>query len=66
MQGMASDIAIAAQEILKTRATLNALYVHHTGKDLQSVEKVMDRDTWFDAKEACDFGVIDGILTKRS
>jgi len=45
-QGMASDIAIAAEEILKARAKLNSLYVHHTGQELASVEKVMDRDTW--------------------
>eukprot|EP00613_Pedinella_sp_CCMP2098_P006176 CAMPEP_0171611384 /NCGR_PEP_ID=MMETSP0990-20121206/10601_1 /TAXON_ID=483369 /ORGANISM="non described non described, Strain CCMP2098" /LENGTH=133 /DNA_ID=CAMNT_0012174951 /DNA_START=341 /DNA_END=742 /DNA_ORIENTATION=+ len=64
-QGMASDIAIAAEEILKTRAVLNGLYVHHTGKPLADVEKVMDRDTWFSAEEAVAFGVVDGILIRR-
>lgn len=64
-RGMASDIAIQATEILKTRARLNQLYVHHTGQPLDAVEKTMDRDTWFDAEEAAEFGVIDQILTKR-
>lgn len=62
---MASDIAIAAEEILKTRASLNLLYCTHTGSALSEVEKVMDRDTWFDATQAVDFGVIDDIVQKR-
>jgi len=62
---MASDIAIAAEEILKTRSKLNGLYVEHTGKPLSEVERVMDRDTWFDANQAQDFGVIDSVLSRR-
>lgn len=64
-QGMASDIDIQAREILRTRANLNKLYVHHTGQKIEDIEKVMDRDTFFDAETAKDFGVIDEILTKR-
>lgn len=45
-QGMASDIQIQAEEILKTRSKLNDLYVGHTGQPLGDIEKVMDRDTW--------------------
>jgi len=62
---MASDIAIAAEEILKTRSSLNKLYVHHCQQELAQVEAVMDRDTWFSAQEALDFGVIDDMLRKR-
>ena len=64
-QGMASDIAIQAQEILRTRANLNLLYVHHTGRSLDEIEKVMDRDTFMDVKQAVEFGVIDEVLNKR-
>ena len=64
-QGMASDIAIVAEEILKTRAQLNRLYADHTGSDLKEIEKVMDRDTYFTAEEAVEFGVVDKILSKR-
>eukprot|EP00584_Thalassiosira_punctigera_P001261 CAMPEP_0172527360 /NCGR_PEP_ID=MMETSP1067-20121228/2067_1 /TAXON_ID=265564 ORGANISM="Thalassiosira punctigera, Strain Tpunct2005C2" /NCGR_SAMPLE_ID=MMETSP1067 /ASSEMBLY_ACC=CAM_ASM_000444 /LENGTH=254 /DNA_ID=CAMNT_0013311087 /DNA_START=45 /DNA_END=809 /DNA_ORIENTATION=+ len=64
-QGMASDIDIQAREILRTRANLNRLYVHHTGRELAEIEKVMDRDTFMDVKQAADFGVIDEVLTKR-
>mmetsp|Transcript_20762 Transcript_20762/g.30727 ORF Transcript_20762/g.30727 Transcript_20762/m.30727 type:complete len:82 (-) Transcript_20762:68-313(-) len=64
-QGQASDIQIQAQEILRTRANLNNLYVEHTKQPLESIEKVMDRDTFMDPKQALDFGVIDKILDKR-
>lgn len=64
-QGMASDIDIQAREILRTRAKLNQLYAHHTGQKLEDIERVMDRDTFFDVEMAKEFGVIDEILTKR-
>mmetsp|Transcript_13687 Transcript_13687/g.29402 ORF Transcript_13687/g.29402 Transcript_13687/m.29402 type:complete len:261 (-) Transcript_13687:1367-2149(-) len=64
-QGKASDIEIQAKEILRLRANLNNLYVHHTGQELETVEKVMDRDTFMGPEQAVDFGVIDEVLTKR-
>jgi len=64
-QGMASDIQIVADEILKTKAKLNNMYVDHCGQPLSEVERVMDRDTWFSAQEAKDFGVVDQLLVKR-
>mmetsp|Transcript_25659 Transcript_25659/g.59606 ORF Transcript_25659/g.59606 Transcript_25659/m.59606 type:complete len:110 (-) Transcript_25659:93-422(-) len=64
-QGMASDIDIQAKEILRTRANLNMLYVHHTGQPLERIERVMDRDTFMNPQQAQEFGVIDSILTKR-
>jgi ATP-dependent Clp protease protease subunit len=64
-QGMASDIHIRAQELLRVRARLNNLYVHHTKQDLHEIERVMDRDTFMSAHQALEFGVIDQILEKR-
>lgn len=64
-QGMASDIEIAAREILRTRARLNELYMRHTGQPLEEVERVMDRDTFMDVQQAKEFGVIDEIVEKR-
>jgi ATP-dependent Clp protease protease subunit len=63
---MASDVAIAAEEIIKTRGRLNKLYANHTGRELSEIEKVMDRDFYMDCDEAIEFGVIDSILHKRS
>ena len=64
-QGQATDIAIVAKEILKTREKLNSIYVRHTGKKMADVEAVMDRDTYFTAGEALAFGVIDEVVTTR-
>jgi len=64
-QGKAADIEIQAREIIRMRAMLNQLYVNHTGRDLEEVEKVMDRDTFMDVKQAVEFGVIDEVLNKR-
>jgi ATP-dependent Clp protease protease subunit len=65
VHGMASDIAIQAEEILKTRARLNRLYQHHTSQELAAIEKVMDRDTFMTAEDAKLFGVVDVILQTR-
>lgn len=65
-QGMASDIEIQAKEILRTRARLNNLYVHHTGQTIEEIERVMDRDTFMDVEQAMEFGVIDKVLNSRN
>lgn len=64
-QGMASDIEIQAQEILKLRRTLNDIYVEHTGQKLSEIERVMDRDTFMSAKEAHEFGLVDHVVDDR-
>lgn len=65
IEGMAADIAIQAEEILKTRARMNLLYSHHTGQNIGTIEKIMDRDTYMTAHEAKNFGVVDTIMTTR-
>jgi ATP-dependent Clp protease protease subunit len=64
-QGMASDIQIRANEILRVRARLNHLYTYHTGRDLADIEAVMDRDTFMSAQQAMEFGVVDHVMEKR-
>ncbi len=63
MQGQATDLEIQAKEILKTKAQLVALYSEKTGRSAKDVEKALDRDTWMSAKEAKDFGLLDGIVS---
>lgn len=65
-QGMASDIAIHAEEIIKLRARLNGLFAKHTGKPVNAIEKAMDRDMFMDPDQAVEFGIIDSIMNKRS
>ena len=64
-QGMASDIAIQAEEILKLRARLNGIYVGHTGQPLDVIESAMDRDNYMSAEEAAEFGLIDEVINSR-
>ncbi|KAL4423094.1 hypothetical protein ABPG77_005899 [Micractinium sp. CCAP 211/92] len=64
-QGQASDIAIAAKEILKMRELLNGLYVRHTGQEPQRVEDVLERDFFMSAAEARDFGIVDEVIEQR-
>lgn len=60
--GMASDIEIQAREILKMKANLNRMVVENTGQSLETVERIMDRDTFMSAQEALEFGAIDKII----
>ncbi|MDX8431153.1 MAG: ATP-dependent Clp protease proteolytic subunit [Candidatus Algichlamydia australiensis] len=62
IQGQATDLEIQAKEIIKTRKTLVDLYTSQTGQDEKAVEKALDRDTWYSAKEALEFGLLDGIV----
>ena len=64
-QGQATDIAIQAKEILKTRERLNQIYVHHTGQPLAEIEAKMERDTYLTAAEARDFGLVDEVVDSR-
>lgn len=64
-QGQASDIDIHATEALKLKAKLNKIMAKHTGKDAETIEKDTDRDNFFGAQEAVDYGLIDEVLAKR-
>ncbi|CAO3694948.1 unnamed protein product [Umbelopsis ramanniana] len=65
--GQASDIAIHAREILRVRERLNRMYQMHTGiRELETIEKMMERDYFMTSEEALSFGLIDKVLEKRS
>jgi len=64
-QGQATDIEIQAREILSLRKRLNDIYVHHTGQDLETVEKAVERDKFMSPEEAKTFGLIDEVVTSR-
>lgn len=59
--GQASDIAIAAQAVLKTRETLNELLAEKTGRMPDEIADATDRDNWMNAHEAVEFGLIDSV-----
>ena len=64
VEGQATDIAITAKHILKTRDNLNKILAKNTGKLLTQIEKDVERDFFMDAEEAKKYGVIDEIVTK--
>ena len=64
-QGQASDIERHARDIIKMKRRLNEIYVKHTGRTIEEVEKTLDRDHFMDAEEAQSWGVIDRVLTSR-
>jgi ATP-dependent Clp protease protease subunit len=64
MEGQATDIEIHAREILKARATINALYAHHTGQPVEKIQRDTERDRFLEAAEARDYGLIDEVLTR--
>lgn len=64
-EGQASDIAIAAEHILKTKQTLYKMLAKNTGKNLTQIEKDADRDYYMSAEEAVKYGIVDKIITKR-
>ena len=65
MQGQASDIKIHADHILKIRAKLNSLLAQQTGKPLEVIERDTERDNFMSADEACAYGLVDKVITKK-
>jgi ATP-dependent Clp protease, protease subunit len=62
--GQVTDIEIQAQEIEKERHRLNEILASHTGQPLERIEKETDRDRYFHAHEAKEFGLVDDVLAK--
>ena len=62
--GQVSDIEIQADEILKTRSSLNDILAHHTGQPVTRIAKDTDRDFYMNAMQAKEYHVVDDILTR--
>ncbi|MBR4835390.1 MAG: ATP-dependent Clp endopeptidase proteolytic subunit ClpP [Clostridia bacterium] len=65
MQGQASDIKIHADHIIRIRAKLNKMLSEQTGKDLATIERDTERDNFMTADEACAYGLVDKVITKK-
>ncbi len=65
-KGMASDIQIVAEEILKTKAKLNAILAENTGRTIEEIARDTDRDNYMSAAEAVEYGIIDKVVEKRA
>jgi ATP-dependent Clp protease protease subunit len=64
-QGMATDIEIQTQEIIRLKKVLNEILAKHTGQDIKKVTKDTDRDYFMSGAEAKQYGLIDDVLMKR-
>ena len=64
-QGQVTDIMIHAQEILNIRKRLNEIYVKHTGQPIKKIEDALERDQFFTADGAKEFGLVDKVIEKR-
>ena len=64
LEGVATDISIQAKGMIKTRERLFNIICKHTGKDYDQIARDAERDRWFDAEEARDYGHVDTILER--
>ena len=61
-EGQSTDIQIHAQEVLNLRRRVDEIYAHHTGQDLERVHEDMERDRFFTAEEAVEYGLADRVI----
>ena len=66
LSGQTTEMKIHADHMVKTREKLNKLLSERTGQSLETIEKDTERDNYMTAEEALKYGLIDGILDKRS
>ena len=64
-QGQATEIQIAAENILKTRNKLNEILAANTGKSVEEISRDTERDNYMTAQEAVAYGLIDSVVEKR-
>ncbi|MDN5354742.1 MAG: ATP-dependent Clp protease, protease subunit [Candidatus Cloacimonadota bacterium] len=65
VRGQASDIEIHAKELMNIKKILNEIMHKHTNQPLKKIEKDSDRNFFMSAKDACKYGIIDEVITKR-
>jgi ATP-dependent Clp protease protease subunit len=65
-QGQATDISIHAEEVLELKRRLNRIMAKHTGQDLETIERDLERDNFMGADNAVEYGIIDTVLAQRA
>ncbi|MCR4808144.1 MAG: ATP-dependent Clp endopeptidase proteolytic subunit ClpP [Lachnospiraceae bacterium] len=64
-KGQATEIEIAAKQILRTKENLNRILSENTGRPIEEIARDTERDNWMTAQEALDYGLIDKIISVR-
>jgi len=65
LAGQATDIDIHAKEILRLRESMNSILAHHTGQNLERIEKDVERDYIMTAIQAKDYGIVDQVISRK-
>jgi ATP-dependent Clp protease protease subunit len=65
LRGQAADIAIQAEQLGYTKRRMAELTAHHTGQPLEKIQADAERDRWFTASEAVEYGLVDRVINKR-
>jgi ATP-dependent Clp protease, protease subunit len=65
LAGQATDIDIHAKEILRLRESMNTILAHHTGQNLERIEKDVERDYIMTAIQAKDYGIVDQVISRK-
>jgi len=65
LRGQASDIAIQAEQLRYTKRRMAELIAHHSGQTLEKIQADSERDNWFTADEAKEYGLVDSVILKR-
>ncbi|MDP8974909.1 MAG: ATP-dependent Clp protease proteolytic subunit [Actinomycetota bacterium] len=66
MQGQAADIAIQAEQIIYLKRMMAERIAHHTGQPVERIEADSDRDRWYTAEEARDYGIVDRVIERAT
>jgi ATP-dependent Clp protease protease subunit len=62
--GQAEDIRLQAEQIIKSKKILTGIIARHTGQDIERVRADSERDKYFNAEEAKEYGLVDEVLTE--
>ena len=65
LRGQAADIAIQAEQLVYTKRRMAELTAHHTGQTVEKIQADAERDRWFTADEAKEYGLVDKVIVKR-
>ena len=65
LRGQAADIAIQAEQLAYTKLRMAELIAQHSGQDLEQIQSDSERDRWFTAEEARDYGLVDKVILRR-
>ncbi|MGN1415905.1 MAG: ATP-dependent Clp endopeptidase proteolytic subunit ClpP [Oscillospiraceae bacterium] len=65
LSGQCTDIKIHSDHMVRTREKMNRILAENTGRDIETINRDTERDNYMTAEEACEYGLVDKVITKR-